>query len=126
RKSQGFTLIEVLIAIAILAVLSMYTAQSIQSAVQSKAKISSDLERTSTLRDAVKIIERDIQLAFNYRDPNILLYNKAGQERERRAKQPATDNSNNPSQPNPSTPAPTPSTDTPPSTGDVEPFKPKN
>ncbi|MCB0411552.1 MAG: prepilin-type N-terminal cleavage/methylation domain-containing protein [Bdellovibrionales bacterium] len=82
-NSKGFTLIEIVVAIAILAVLSFYTAQSIQRAVQSKVKIQGDIERTSTLRSAIRVIEKDIQMAFNYRDPNIELHNRAGKERDK-------------------------------------------
>ncbi len=78
---SGFTLIEVVVAIAILAVLSIYTAQSIQRGIKSKAKIEKEIERTSVVRDALKVIERDINLAFNYRDINVSLYNLAGQAR---------------------------------------------
>lgn len=98
-NSKGFTLLEVVIAVTILAVLSFYTAQSIQSAVRSKAKVQGDIERTSTLRDAARILEKDIQTAFNYRDPNIELYNKAGKEREARSKQ--TQTGSQPGTPNP-------------------------
>lgn len=125
-NSRGFTLIEVLVAVAILAGLSYYTAQSIQKAVQSKVKIQGDIERTSNLRGAMRIIERDINRAFNYRDPNIELYNKAGKERERRAQQPK-----DPAQPgetetgtaDPSNPDPAGGAANP--TEPKEPFKPK-
>ncbi len=86
KGTFGFTLLEVVIAVAILAILSFYTAQSIQKAGQTKAKVQVDIERISGVRDALRILERDINAAFNYRDINIELYNRSGKEREIRAK----------------------------------------
>lgn len=82
NHQRGFTLIEVVVSVAILAVLSIYTARSIQRAVKTKVKIQKEIERTSVVRDAMKVIERDINLAFNYRDINVDLYNAAGAQRQ--------------------------------------------
>lgn len=75
RKSQrsftsqrGFTLVEVLIAATILAVLASLAARSIQQAVRSKTKIQGQIDEVSKMRDALRLIERDINLAFHYRD----------------------------------------------------------
>ena len=65
-KQSGFTLVEVVIAISILAILSLLTQQSIQQAVSQKNKIQSNLERSSELRSAFRVIERDIQMAFHF------------------------------------------------------------
>lgn len=64
----GFTLIEVLIAMTILATLGLLTGQAISQGVKSKKKIQEQIDDVSKLRDAVKLIERDIQLAFHYQD----------------------------------------------------------
>lgn len=82
----GMTLIEVMIATAILAVIAVYTAQTVQRAVKSKVKAERDMDRISSVRDSLKIIERDINLAFHYRDMNIELYNLAEKERLARLK----------------------------------------
>lgn len=123
HKSAGFTLIEILVATAILAFLSIYTAQSIQSAIKSKVKIEKEIAATSQVRDALSVIERDIHLAFNYRDFNIELYNLAGKNRQAQSNQ-----NQNPSQPPPgqSSPNPggTPGQATPPPTP-AQPFEPK-
>lgn len=122
KSNKGFTLLEVVIAVAILAVLSYYTSQSIQKAVSSKAKIQGDIDRTSTLRSAMRVIERDIQLAFNYRDPNIELHNRAGKERETRS---STTPAKNPDeQPGENPPPKSTPEDKPP--GSTEPFKVRN
>jgi prepilin-type N-terminal cleavage/methylation domain-containing protein len=81
-KARGFTLIEVVVAIAILAVLSMYSAQAIHRAVHAKVKIEKDIDRVSVVREAMKVMERDINLAFNYRDINVDLYNAVGAARQ--------------------------------------------
>jgi prepilin-type N-terminal cleavage/methylation domain-containing protein len=79
-RGRGFTLVEVVIAMMILAFLSLFTAESIQRALKTKAKVQKDIDKNSTLRDALRIMERDINMAFNYRDPNIRLHNMAVDE----------------------------------------------
>lgn len=69
KNSQaGFTLIEIMIAIAIMAALTVYTAQSIQAALSISSKYGKRIEESSELRDVLGIMERDISLAFHYRD----------------------------------------------------------
>lgn len=65
-KHNGFTLVEVVIAISIMAILSLLTQRSIQQAVRQKNKIQSNLERSSELRSAFRVMERDIQMAFHF------------------------------------------------------------
>ena len=86
NNPSGFTLLEVVVAMVILSFLSLFTFQSIQSALKAKTRIQSDLDRTSTLRDALRIMERDINLAFNYRDVSIKLYNDMQKMRQQKAK----------------------------------------
>lgn len=85
RMTLGMTLIEVLIAMTILAFLSVFTAQAIQSALQARNRIQSELDRSVELREALNVISRDIQLAFNYRDVNIQLFNAAQEARKKKA-----------------------------------------
>lgn len=80
---RGFTLIEVIIAMVILSFLSLFTVQSIQRALQTKMKVQKDIDKSSTLRDALRIMERDINMAFNYRDVTVELYNMAQESREK-------------------------------------------
>lgn len=68
RGSRGFTLIEVLLSATILATLSMLAARSIQQAVRAKTKLQGQIDEVSKMRDALRLIERDINLAFHYRD----------------------------------------------------------
>jgi prepilin-type N-terminal cleavage/methylation domain-containing protein len=95
----GFTLLELMIAITLLAFLSALTTQSIRRAVQTKTKLQKSIETNARLRDALRVIERDIQMAYHHRDFTIDLYNRAGEENQRRNNQ-AQNNANNPNDPN--------------------------
>lgn len=93
-RTYGFTLLEVLISIAILAFISIYTATAIQNSIRSKKKYEKEIDRRSQLRSALDLISRDINLAFNHRDLGADLYNlafesriKAAEEQERRPNQ---------------------------------------
>lgn len=68
KQTSGFTLIEVLITVMILGTLTVLAAQSMQQAVQSKTKIQAQIDDVSRMRDTLRIMERDINLAFHYRD----------------------------------------------------------
>lgn len=67
-NSKGFTLIEVLITLSILSTITVLTTQAIQHAIKAKAKLTDQLDEVSKVRDALKIIEKDINLAYHYRD----------------------------------------------------------
>lgn len=68
RNSRGFTLIELMITMAILATLTMLTAQSISQAIKAKVKLQDQIDDVSRMRDAIRLMERDINLAYHYRD----------------------------------------------------------
>lgn len=65
---KGFTLIETVITLAILSVLTIMTARTIQQAVKSKAKIQDQIDNVTQVRDSLKLMERDLQLAFHAYD----------------------------------------------------------
>jgi prepilin-type N-terminal cleavage/methylation domain-containing protein len=78
RSSQkGFTLLEIVIAIALLAFISIFVAQSIRNGLDARNKIQKDIDSSVGLREALNLMSRDIQLAFNFRDINVELYNEA-------------------------------------------------
>lgn len=68
RNRFGFTLIELMITMAILATLTLMTAQSISQAIRAKISMQDQIDDVSRMRDAVRLIERDINLAYHYRD----------------------------------------------------------
>lgn len=68
KNRRGFTLIEVMITITILGTMTVLVAQAIQQSIKTKAKLSNQIDDVSHMRDAVRLIERDINLAYHYRD----------------------------------------------------------
>jgi prepilin-type N-terminal cleavage/methylation domain-containing protein len=92
KSSLGFTLLEVIIAMMIMAFLSLFTVQAIQRALKTKAKVQKEIDKNSTLRDALRIMERDINMAFNYRDISIELHNKTQEMRKAKVTKPLTKN----------------------------------
>lgn len=81
-NSRGFTLLEVIIAVMILAFLSVFTMNAIQRAAKDKAKTQKEIDKRAMVRDALKVMERDINLAFHWRDVDVDLYNRASKVRD--------------------------------------------
>lgn len=76
NDSAGFTLIEIMIALAILAALSLLTAQAIRSGIANKIMLQGDISRETTVTDALKIIRTDLSAAFHHRDIAVTMYNE--------------------------------------------------
>jgi prepilin-type N-terminal cleavage/methylation domain-containing protein len=68
RSQSGFTLIEMMITIAILGTLTVLASQSIQQAIKQKVKIQEQIDDVSRMRDAMRLLEADINQAYHYRD----------------------------------------------------------
>jgi len=68
NSTKGFTLLELLIAISILAALMLYSNQSIQNGMRAKVRIQEQTDLNSSVRDALRVMEKDINLAMHYRD----------------------------------------------------------
>lgn len=68
KKNCGFTMIELMITITILGTLTVMTAQAISQAIRAKIKLQDQIDDVSRMRDAVRLLERDINLAYHYRD----------------------------------------------------------
>lgn len=77
RKVGGFTLIEVMISMAILAVLAILTTQTMRAGIQDRETISAELSRESKVSDALRIIRNDINAAYHYRDIYVTIMNNA-------------------------------------------------
>lgn len=95
RTQYGMTLLEVMISLAILSFLAIYTGSAIRNALSSKTRIQKNIDIQASLRDALQVMERDINLAFQFRDPNTTLYNEAVEEREKRLQKEQQDQSKN-------------------------------
>jgi general secretion pathway protein J len=67
-SKKGFTLLEVIIAVTILAIISTFTAMSIQRSSRFKTKIEEDLSEYAAARDTLVIMTRDINQAFHWID----------------------------------------------------------
>lgn len=77
---SGFTLVELMIALVILAFISFYTAQSIRTTVTFSKKIQTDVDINSEVHAAISLLKTDIARAFNSRDLYVAVYNEAQRE----------------------------------------------
>jgi prepilin-type N-terminal cleavage/methylation domain-containing protein len=68
KSNKAFTLIEVVLAVAILASLSITIASSISQALKAKKKIQAEVTDVSSLRDTMKVLRADIHQAYNHVD----------------------------------------------------------
>lgn len=68
KNNRGFTLIELMITISILATLTVFTAQAIGQAIKAKTKLQGQIDEVSRMRDAMRLLEKDINLGFHYTD----------------------------------------------------------
>ncbi|MCM2280631.1 MAG: GspJ family type II secretion system protein [Bdellovibrionaceae bacterium] len=99
--TRGFTLIEIMIAMVILSGLSLLTAQSIRSSVLNRDKINREIASDSAVRDVLRVMERDINVAFHHRDIFTAMINQI--EREKR--QPNRTGNQAPGTPTPTDPS---------------------
>ncbi len=67
-KAAGFSMLEVLIAITILGTLSVMSTQALSRALKAKVKIQTEVDDVSSLRDSMRMIRTDINLAYHHRD----------------------------------------------------------
>lgn len=68
RKNSGFTLLEVILAITILSTLSLLSSQAISRALKARTKIQAEVDDVSALRDSMRIIRSDLNLAYHHYD----------------------------------------------------------
>lgn len=112
KNKMGFTLLELIIAISIMVFIAAFTGVMIQRGLQSRVKVQKQVELQSSVRDALSLISRDIEMAFHYRDINVELYNMAQEDRKKAANKstpPTTPpNPNQPPTPTPPPPPPPP------------------
>lgn len=116
RIQLGFTLLELLIALTLMAFVSFFTAQTLKSTMTTSKKIQKDIDVIAELKSAVSLIKMDISRSFNSRDLYIAIYNEAQREHIRQwqeaknkpATTPPPTPPGNPDPLSPPTPAPTP------------------
>ncbi|MEE6249161.1 MAG: type II secretion system protein GspJ [Bdellovibrionota bacterium] len=70
-SQKAFTLIELMVSLAILAAISLATSRSLRSTAQLKNSLQGRIDRQATFRSAIRLIKRDIHLAFNHHDLTI-------------------------------------------------------
>lgn len=90
KTKNGFTLVEVVLAITILASLTVLVGTSLSRALKAKRKIQAEVEDVSQLRDAMRLIKNDINQAYNHFDYEDAII-KVSQK-----KTPTTNNQNRP------------------------------
>lgn len=68
KRAPGFTLIEVILAITILSTLAILSTQAISRALKARTKIQAEVDDVSALRDSMRMIRTDLNLAFHHQD----------------------------------------------------------
>ncbi len=87
-SKNGFTLLEILIAVLILAIISTLTAVNISKSLKFKKKIEVQIDDYAGLRDALNIMTHDINTAFHWIDINDEIKKKLIQEAQAAGKPP--------------------------------------
>jgi prepilin-type N-terminal cleavage/methylation domain-containing protein len=106
KTKNGFTLLEVLIVLTIMSVLTLLSTQNIQQAIKAKLKLQVQIDDFSQVRDSLKVIERDINLAFHYTDLELEMRELLKKKRQELCKPAA--GASQPPPPAPGSPAPPP------------------
>ena len=65
---RGFTLLEVILSITILSTLSLLSTQAISRALKARTKIQAEVDDVSSLRDSMRMMRTDLNLAYHHRD----------------------------------------------------------
>ncbi|MEQ1723713.1 MAG: type II secretion system protein GspJ [Pseudobdellovibrio sp.] len=67
-SNKGFTLLEVILAVTILSTLTVLSTQTISRALKARTKIQAEVDDVSALRDSMRMIKTDINMAYHHRD----------------------------------------------------------
>lgn len=82
KKTLGFSLIEVMVAMFIMATLAVIVSQTIRASVSNKQKIETRIKYQTMLYDALRVIKLDIEKAFHYQDVFFEIEERAIQQME--------------------------------------------
>ncbi len=88
KYRKGFTLIEVMISMFIMAMLTILVSTSIRTAVQNKKKIEDRVKTETILYDTLRVLKLDIERAFHYQDVFWEIENLAIQQLENEQQNP--------------------------------------
>ncbi|RYZ66958.1 MAG: prepilin-type N-terminal cleavage/methylation domain-containing protein [Proteobacteria bacterium] len=77
KSNRGFTLIEVVISLMILAMLSVLTTNAMRRAIDNRELVANDVARDARLADAIRVFRADITSAYHHRDFLTKLTNEA-------------------------------------------------
>lgn len=111
KNSQGFTLIEVLLAMTILAFLTLMVTQGIRRGADFKSKNQRNIDQRTILSNAMRLIERDINMAFHYHDITTEVLKELKKTEEKKGT--PNPNAEDPMSPNPNRRNPAPPTNGP-------------
>lgn len=68
KHTRAFTLLEVILAITIMSTMTLIAVQALTRALRARTKIQAEVDDVSALRDSLRMIRTDINLAFHHRD----------------------------------------------------------
>lgn len=97
KKSGGFTLVETIITLMIMAVLTIMAARTIQQAFRARNKIQNQIDQVSQVKDTLRLMERDINLSYHHLD----LQKELAEELEKTQKKPPPNQPGQGQQPQP-------------------------
>ncbi len=90
KNSSGMSLLELLISIAIMIVISISSSQALRNSIRMREKLGDKMNETSKIRDTLRLMEKDINLIYHYRD----LEKELLQEVEKQLKKSSTPSQN--------------------------------
>jgi len=80
KNESGFTLLELIMALSLMAVISITATQMLRRSTTQTKKLTRGMDQTNQLRAAFGVIKNDLSQAINYRSLNLFLYNQAKEE----------------------------------------------
>ncbi|MBC7419496.1 MAG: prepilin-type N-terminal cleavage/methylation domain-containing protein [Bdellovibrio sp.] len=68
KINSGFSLLEVILALMLLSTLTVLSTQALSRALKARTKIQAEVDDVSALRDSMRMIRTDLNLAYHHRD----------------------------------------------------------